>query len=94
MAKAKLAPTSSELREDLESLERIVEGLVKAHRGFTRRIGELEHRVDHLVARVTALDGQAGGGDEQTSLQFAENPEDPEGGDYYRQSPVDPPDEP
>lgn len=96
MAKAKLPPTSSELRDDLESLERIVEGLVKAHRGLTQRIESVEHRISHLVERVTAVDGQAGGGDEQTSLEFAEdaasNPAG--GGDYYRQSPVDPPDEP
>jgi len=81
-------------QRDLRELSEAIEGLVRAHRGFSRRFNELTHQVAHLVERVTALDGQHPGGDERTNLARAEA--GPASGDYYRQqeSAVDTPDEP
>jgi predicted nucleic acid-binding Zn-ribbon protein len=71
-ATRRLALLKATTERDLEQLNTAVEGLTRAHRDVTRRLAAVEHAADHLRARVTALDGQVGGGDEQTSLATAE----------------------
>lgn len=54
-------------------MQTVLNGLVNAHREMSRRADAWDHRLDHLGARVTALDGQVGGGDEHTSIDTAES---------------------
>lgn len=57
---------------DVLEMNAAVEGLVRAHRAQSAKVNELERFANHLADRVTALDGQVGGGDEATSLAEAE----------------------